>query len=103
MESRMDRTTNQDDGLHYHVYEPMEDPRNPGMILMYRAVEEPFGSRSTANREAVERRTPFFEAVPMVRQCRAPLCVPRHNAAMVADIAARVRAAAEQEDIEEEA
>ena len=76
--TRLDRTTHKNDGLHYHVYVPMEDPRNPRMILMYRAAKEPIGWRTTANRLARETQPPHLDALPMVRQCRALLCVQRH-------------------------
>ena len=74
MDARIDRTTLQEDGLHYHVYRPMPAMDNSGMITHYMANPEPIASRTTANREAKEKGLPFMGAPAMVRQCRAPYC-----------------------------
>ena len=94
MDARIDRAPLQEDGLHYHVYRPMPDPRNPGMITHYLANPEPIASRTTANREAKEQGLPFLNAPAMVRQCRAPLSAQLYIQA----IAKRVRERMEAED-----
>ena len=89
------RTTQQEDGLHYHVYQPLPDPNNPDMIIMYKADPEPIGSRTTANREAKESGLPWLGVRAMVQQCRSPLCGRLH----IQRIAQRVRAQIEAEEL----